>query len=94
MVRHTPLLTLVRHGAKAQRHYGFPTCKLCVDAHGTAPSVDAVEVVNQTRTTLEVLARHHGAEDVLRIDFESEYDADDMAMAIRALEFFNPELST
>lgn len=94
IIRPVGLITNIRQGIRAQTDRGWPTCFHCRNTiNGYQPPVDAVEMVDQNATSITVLAKHHGKEDAIRIDFPWTPDEDDMSAAWRSLEFFNPELT-
>lgn len=81
------VIALARHSARTRRtSANFPICHVC------GRMVDAVEMVEQNGHSFTILARCHGKEDALRVNFGGSYDDEDMGMAWRSLTFFHPEI--
>lgn len=65
---------------------GFPICELCGGA-----LLDSIEMVEETRTSVTVLGKHHGDADHFRIDFERPWTTDDLSRALRSTVMFRRE---
>jgi hypothetical protein len=95
VVRRTGILELVHHGVRSDTNRGWPTCHACRNQfNGHAPDLDAVEMVDEGPKHLVVLGKHHGAEDVIRVDWDWPKSEDDVSNAWRAMTFFCPGLGS
>ena len=83
VIRKSKLLEVAFYGARAGTDRGWPLCHKCCEP------VDAVDMVDGNRTSITVRAKHHGEEDVVRVDFESEPTEDDLSQAWRGMVFFH-----
>lgn len=94
VIRKTGLLELVHYGVRSQTDRGWPTCHACRnESLEYSPPVDSVEMVDSSRTSMTILARHHGKEDVIRVDFGEEPSEEDMSQAWRGITFFHPVMA-
>jgi hypothetical protein len=64
----------------------FPTCEMC-----NYQLLDSVEMVDESRTSITVLGKHHGAEDYFRVEFNRPPTDDDVRRALRSAILFRRE---
>lgn len=99
VVKTVSIAELAHYGSKTSLQFGtWPTCGHCgmaIDPRTLVlgpKAVDAVELVDQTTNTAVILAKCHGQEEALRVDFGGPYEPQDMSFAWRALCFFQSEV--
>jgi hypothetical protein len=100
-VRCVPWLDMVRHHVRAVPigpRFNFPTCQRCKGV-----MVDAIEIVHENAKQVWVRGKHSGyrdewtaewhahqgrQEDVVRVDFESPWDEEDLRRALGSMVMF------
>jgi hypothetical protein len=75
----------------------WPTCNHCsiVGPGGEvlyARGVRSVHLVDQNRRSVVILAKCHGQEEAVRIDFETDWTPDDLKVAYGNATFFRSEM--
>jgi hypothetical protein len=99
-MRHKQFLVQTRKRAKLNRElltpYAKPNWPICLTC---GREVDAVEMKDVTATSVEIWARHHGAEDFHKVVFPFRIEGDPLAddranwaiqSAMRDASFFDP----
>ena len=98
VVKTVTITELAHYGRRVALEHGtWPTCGQCLALHPLTSilerkPIDSVELVDQNATTAVILAKCHGQEEAIRVDFEGPYQQEDMAFAWRALAFFRTEV--
>lgn len=75
----------------------FPRCRRCTITRASGyrdrRRVDEVHEMERSHSSVTWLAKCHGEEHTLRVDFGHAIDDEEVSIAARALRFFDSELS-